>query len=92
MRITFDPAKRQATLVERELDFMDAGRVFAGYTEDRIDDRKDYRETRIVTAGMLDGRLVVIVWTQRGAARRIISMRKANDREVRNWQDILGPG
>jgi len=31
--------------------------------------------------GWLDARLVVLVWTPRGEARRIISMRKGNDRE-----------
>jgi uncharacterized DUF497 family protein len=31
--------------------------------------------------GFLDGRMVVVAWTPRGEARRIISMRKANERE-----------
>ncbi len=35
----------------------------------------------MITVGLLRGRMVVLVWTQRGAWRRIISMRKANDRE-----------
>ena len=34
-----------------------------------------------VTVGPLDARLVVLVWTLRGKVRRIISLRKANDRE-----------
>ena len=45
------------------------------------DDRQDYGETRFITIGFLDRRMVVVVWTQRGRARRIISLRKANDRE-----------
>ncbi len=36
---------------------------------------------RFITVGRLDVRLVVMVWTPRGEVRRIISMRKANDRE-----------
>jgi uncharacterized protein len=43
--------------------------------------RKDYGEPRFITIGSLDGRMVVSVWTPRGAVRRIISLRKANDRE-----------
>lgn len=81
MEISFDPEKREWTLRERGVDFADAAAVFAGSTFDEPDDRYDYGETRIVTAGFLHRRMVVIVWTQRGNARHIISMRKANDRE-----------
>ena len=90
MRIAFDPEKRQATLDERGLDFRDAAHVFAGYTEDRVDDRKDYGERRVISAGLLAGQLVVIVWTRRGTARRIISMRKANAKENRLWLITVG--
>jgi uncharacterized DUF497 family protein len=41
----------------------------------------DHAEHRFITAGLLDGRMVVMVWTPRGEALRIVSMRKANDRE-----------
>nr|WP_102960042.1 BrnT family toxin [Mangrovicella endophytica] len=81
MGITYDPAKQEWTLVERGLDFRDAERVFAGITFDRIDDRKDYGEERVITVGTLDGRMVVLVWTRRDGTRHIISMRKANERE-----------
>ena len=45
------------------------------------DDRKDYGEDRFITIGFLDGRMVVLVWTPRNDTLRIISMRKANERE-----------
>jgi hypothetical protein len=45
------------------------------------DDRQDYGEMRSITVGLLDDRMVVVVWTQHGERRRIISLRKANDRE-----------
>ena len=92
MRITFDPAKRRATLDERGLDFADAEMVFAGDTLDAVDDRQDYGETRVVTVGHLHGRMVVVVWTERGGARHIISMRKANDREQRRNRERLEQG
>ena len=79
--ITFDPAKRAATLAERGLDMARAGEVFGGATLTLEDDRKDYGEPRLITLGRLDGRMVVLVWTPREGARRIISLRKANDRE-----------
>jgi uncharacterized DUF497 family protein len=81
MKITFDPAKRDKTLRERGLDFADAATVFAGLTFDVVDDRKHYGETRIQSFGHLHGRLVVVVWTPRGGARHVISMRKCNDKE-----------
>ena len=81
MRITFDPAKREMTLAERGLDMARAGEVLAGTTLTAEDDRKDYGEQRFITIGHLDGRMVVLVWTPRENGYRIISMRKANDRE-----------
>ena len=90
MRITFDPAKRAETLAERGLDFADAAMVFAGTTLDAQDDRADYGEVRMVTVGHLEGRMVIVVWTPRGRARRVISMRKANDREQARYRERLG--
>lgn len=55
--------------------------MFEGDTLTIEDDRFDYGEQRFITIGRLEGRMMVIVWTPRGAVRRIISMRKANDRE-----------
>lgn len=90
VRITFDPAKRARTLAERGLDFADAARVFAGLHATLPDGRRDYGEPRFVSAGMLDGRLVVLVWTPRGSARRVISMRHAHAEEEARWRRHLG--
>lgn len=81
MRITFDPAKRERTLRGRNLDFTEAVEVFSGPTIDIPDLRRDYGEARIMTVGHLRGRMMIVIWTQRGDARHVISMRKANDRE-----------
>ena len=81
MKITFDTKKREAALKHRRVDFLDAPDVFAGPPIDQIDDRQNYGEKRIIIAGFLRGRMVIVVWTERGEARHIISMRKANDRE-----------
>ena len=55
--------------------------VFAGSTLTVEDDRQNYGEDRFITIGFLDGRMVILVWTPRSGTRRIISMRKANERE-----------
>jgi len=81
VKITYDSAKREKTLMERGLDFARAAEVFAGHHFTLEDDRQDYDEPRFVTVGKLDGRMVVIVWTPRGDETRVISMRKANERE-----------
>ena len=55
----------------------------AGATLTVEDDRRNYGEGRFITVGLLDGGMVVLVWTPRDDAYRIISMRKANERERR---------
>lgn len=81
VRIDFDPAKRDRTLRERGLDFARSGEVFTGREFTEEDVRYGYGERRWVTVGFLDRRMVVVVWTDRDGARRIISLRKANGRE-----------
>lgn len=90
MRITFDPAKRAKTLEDRGLDFADAPRIFEGVTLSVEDLRGDYGESRIQTVGFLAGRLVMIVWTPRGDARHIISMRKCNAKEQAKYGPRFG--
>ena len=93
MAIVFDDEKRRKTLVERGLDFAAAGEVFDGPHLTIEDDRFDYGETRFFTIGFLGRRMVVVVWTPRDDDQRIISMRKANDREQQAYGGRLaGPG
>jgi hypothetical protein len=86
MDIEYDEAKRQATLANRGLDMADSVEVFADPVLTVADDRLDYGEDRFMTVGYLKGRMVVVIWTMRGTIRRIISLRKANERE----QDAYG--
>ena len=89
LTITFDPAKRDLTLKHRGLDFARAGEVFTGQTATVVDDRFDYGETRYITGGHLDGRLVVMVWTQRDEACHVISMRHCHAKEEKVWRRRL---
>ena len=90
MLIDFDPNKREVTLRERGLDFVRAKEVFAGVHTVAPDLLHSATEARFITVGVLDGREVVVVWTKRGALRRIISMRKANEREQADYQVRVG--
>ena len=89
MRITFDPAKRKKTLAERGLDCADAALVFAGVTLEMEDIRKNYGEPRIICYGLLEGRMIVVGYTPRGANRHVFSMRKANEREQARIAPLL---
>ncbi|RDE08008.1 BrnT family toxin [Pelagibacterium lacus] len=90
MRVTYDPIKREQTLSNRGLDMAQAAEVFIGTTLTVEDDRLDYGEPRFITIGLLDGRMVVIVWTPRDDSYRISSMRKANVREQALYGKRLG--
>ena len=87
---TWDEAKRRITLAEGGLPFADAGLIFAGMHFTRAADRRDYGESRFVTAGFLRERFVAVVWTPRDGGRRIISMRHGHDREKARFQSYLG--
>jgi uncharacterized DUF497 family protein len=87
--ITFDAAKREKTLRKRGLDFRRAKEVFEGVHLTRADDRRDYGEPRFICAGKLGDRIVIMVWTPRGDARRVISMRKANAKEIKKLASQL---
>ena len=89
MRITFDPTKRDKALSERGLDFDDAALIFAGITLEVEDTRKNYGETRVICYGMLEGRMIVVGYTPRGADRHVFSMRKANEREQNRIAPLL---
>ena len=89
MNLEFDPAKREKTLLERGLDFARAMEIFDGIHFTGQDKRMDYEEDRFITVGWLDNSMVVMVWTPRGEVRRIISMRKANDREKTLYANYL---
>lgn len=89
MKIDYDPAKRSITLRTRGLDMRRAQEVFAGPTVTQRDHRRQYGESRYITIGLLDERMVVLVWTERNNGRRIISLRKANDREQTRYSSRL---
>jgi uncharacterized DUF497 family protein len=92
LKVTFDPVKRETTLKDRGLDFADADKVFAGETWTLPDRRVDYPEPRFQTIGFLAGRMVMVVWTPDGIARRVISMRKCNEREQKAHGQQFGEG
>ena len=82
MEFTWSRAKRAANLKAHGLDFVDAPGVFEGLTFTFEDDRFAYGEQRFVTLGLLAGTPVSIVHTETEHEIRIISLRKATQREA----------
>ena len=82
MEFNWSEAKHAANLKAHGLDFNDALRVFEGVTYTFEDDRFSYREQRFVTLGLLAGIPVSVVHTETDYEIRIISFRKATNREA----------
>jgi hypothetical protein len=81
MRFDWDETKRRVNLRRHGIDFLAARVVFAGKTITFLDDRFDYGEERVLTVGLLWGRPVTIVHTEKDEVMRIISIRKASKNE-----------
>jgi len=90
MEYEWDKAKNRINFAKHGLNFEDAEKVFSGPCVTFEDDRFDYGEERLVTLGLLAGRVVVIAHAPRDEGTRIISMRKGNRREQQIYQKRLG--
>ncbi len=86
MPISFDPKKNERNIAERGLSF-DLVEEFEWDSALVVEDsRKDYGERRFQALGLIDGRLHALVFTPRAGRVHVISLRKANLREVRHYE------
>jgi uncharacterized DUF497 family protein len=83
---TYDFAKAAANLAKHKVSFTEA--EYFDWTTALVveDDRFDYGERRYVSIGLIRGRVHVMVFIRRGATVRLISLRKANRREVKRYE------
>lgn len=81
MKLEWDEQKRRTNLSKHGLDFADAEQIFEYDVWEIEDTRQDYGEERIITFGLLEGRVVILIYTPRGESLRIISLRKADSDE-----------
>jgi uncharacterized DUF497 family protein len=84
---TWDEAKRRRNIAERGIDFAEVERFDLDNAYVFVDAREDYGELREVAFGFIGERLHVLVFTRRGADVHVISLRKANRREVRRHDE-----
>jgi len=86
MKIEFDPAKSARNIAERGLAFE---RVAEFEFETALylqDERKEYGELRIRAFGLIEGRLHALVFKPVRGGIRVISLRRANSREVKRYE------
>lgn len=86
MEVTYDPGKNERNIMERGLPFELAKEFDWSSALIREDLRKDYGERRFIALGYIAERLHALVFTPRSDALHIISLRKANDREVGHYE------
>jgi uncharacterized DUF497 family protein len=85
MSYEFDPRKDQRNLSKHGLSLIDAELFEWETAVIREDIRRRYAERRLVATGLIAGRVHVMVYCMRGDVVRVISLRKANLREVRRY-------
>lgn len=86
MEFEWDEAKNEANLAKHGIDFDDAIGIFNHRILERVDNRREYGETRTRAIGLSSGRELFIVYTMRGEIRRIVSARRASINERRAYR------
>ena len=81
MKVTFDQKKDELNIGKHRISLNDANVIRWDTLKAEVDNRRNYGETRYTGFAFIDDRLYCVVFTVRDDALRIISLRKANDRE-----------
>jgi len=87
MRFTWDKKKKKKNIEKHSIDFSELTRVFDKPMLTRIDNREAYGETRWISLGDLDGKIVILVYTEEGDTIRLISARRATKNEKRIYSE-----
>jgi uncharacterized DUF497 family protein len=85
VRIAFDLAKNERNVRLRGLSFERAADFVFETALFGVDERKEHHETRIVAIGLLGDRVHVPCFSETPDGIRVISLRKANKREVNRY-------
>ncbi len=90
MNFEWDERKNEINLAKHGFDFIDAPRVFNLPMVIDLDEREAYGEDRWIGTGLLDGRVVVVIYTEPNEATiRIISLRKALSHERKQYERYI---
>jgi uncharacterized protein len=85
MKITFDPKKDAINQIAHGMSLELAAQLDWDTLQYTPDTRRDYGELRMIGYAIMDLRLYCVVYVDRDDVRRVISLRKANDREVTKY-------
>lgn len=85
----WDQRKESQNIRKHGIDFTTASLIWDGFVFERPDDRRNYGENRFVVFGCADNRILAVVYTPRGANRRIISARVAHRRERSLYEEEI---
>jgi uncharacterized DUF497 family protein len=83
--------KRLENLDKHGIDFLDAKEIWQGEVLEVPSEQQEHREQHIAY-GVLEGRIIAVVFTWRGEARRLISARRARRHERQDYQDVFRTG
>jgi len=86
MRLEWDEAKRAANLAKHGIDFSLAEQFDIENAKIGPDERRSYGEPRYIALGLIGTRVPVLIFTWRGEVVRVISLRKANQREIATYE------
>ena len=89
MKFEWDENKNQINIEKHSIDFNDVKDIFQNARVTVIDNRREYGETRKISIGEIDNRVCIAVYTERKDVVRIISARKANQRERRKYYEFI---
>jgi len=89
VKYVFDPAKDVVNNAKHGVSLALAEVLFSGPHVTTTDDRFEYGEVREIAFGLIKDRLFMCVYADRGPERRVISLRKANKREVKRYGEEL---
>ena len=87
MSFTYDSTKDRRNIAKHGMSLGDAINFDIQGALTRIDHRIDYGETRYESMNYLNNRLYILIWTVRDGNIRVISLRKANKRERKRYEE-----
>lgn len=91
MNISYNPGKNKKNIAERGISFERVSEFEWSSALIVEDIRKDYGEPRFQALGLIGKRLYVLVFTPRAGQVHVISLRKANRREVKRYETQIQP-
>ena len=91
MEISYDSVKSDRNLTDRGLPFTLLKQMEWSGAVIKEDVRKNYGERRYLALGMIGDRLHAVVFTPRADKVHVMSLRKANQREMKNYGQETKP-